>query len=204
LRFGSIGESARASQEFVYLVYSLKMVVPGCLACAYLVYTFIILNSGTASMTGDIKPFTPKPEKFGSWIIGKVGRWQTTVYEMTGGRLWNTFLGGPVAILTTVGRKSGLVRKVPLLFLEQGADVVMTASKGGMSKLPIWYFNVVAADAVDIQIGKDKKTYRMREANTEEEILLWPKLEAMYPDYKEYRARTEGVRNIPVLIFSPV
>jgi deazaflavin-dependent oxidoreductase (nitroreductase family) len=80
----------------------------------------------------------------------------------------------------------------------------MTASKGGMSKLPIWYFNVVAADTVDIQIGSVKKTYRMREANADEETLLWPKLEAMYPDYKEYRARTEGVRHIPVLIFSPV
>jgi deazaflavin-dependent oxidoreductase (nitroreductase family) len=155
-------------------------------------------------MASEIQPYTAKQEKFGSWIISKVGGWQTTVYELTGGRLWNTFLGGPVAILTTVGRKSGLVRKVPLLFLRHGDEVVMTASKGGMSKLPIWYFNVVAADTVDIQIGSVKKTYRMREANAEEETLLWPKLEAMYPDYKEYRARTDGVRHIPVLIFSPV
>lgn len=155
-------------------------------------------------MTGDIQRYTPKQEKLGSWIISKVGRWQTTVYELTGGRLWNTFLGGPVAILTTVGRKSGQVRKVPLLYLRHGDEVVMTASKGGMSKLPVWYFNVAAADTVDIQIGSVKKTYRMREANAEEEALLWPKLEAMYPDYKEYRARTEGVRHIPVLIFSPV
>ena len=155
-------------------------------------------------MTGDIQPYTQKQEKMGSWIISKVGRWQTTVYELTGGRLWNTFLGGPVAILTTVGRKSGLVRKVPLLFLKHGDEVVMTASKGGMSKLPIWYYNVAAADTVDIQIGNDKKTYRMREANAAEEAMLWPKLEAMYPDYKEYRARTEGVRNIPVLIFTAV
>jgi F420H(2)-dependent quinone reductase len=155
-------------------------------------------------MSGNIQPYSPKQEKFGSWIISKVGRWQTTVYELTGGRLWNTFLGGPVAILTTVGRKSGAVRKVPLLFLKHGDNVVMTASKGGMSTLPVWYHNVVAADTVDIQIGSDKKTYRMREATAQEETTLWPLLEAMYPDYKEYRARTAGVRNIPVLIFSPV
>ena len=155
-------------------------------------------------MTDKIQPYSQKQEKFGSWIISKVGRWQTTVYELTGGRLWNTFLGGPVAILTTVGRKSGAVRKVPLLFLKHGDNVVMTASKGGMSTLPVWYHNVVAADTVDIQIGSDKKTYRMREANEQEETTLWPLLEAMYPDYKEYRARTEGVRKIPVLIFSPV
>jgi deazaflavin-dependent oxidoreductase (nitroreductase family) len=155
-------------------------------------------------MADNIQPYTQKQEKFGSWIISKVGRWQTTVYELTGGRLWNKFLGGPVAILTTVGRKSGLVRKVPLLFLRHGEEVIMTASKGGMSKLPIWYYNVVAADTVDIQIGADKKTYSMREATPEEEITLWPKLEEMYPDYKEYRQRTEGVRHLPVLIFSPV
>jgi len=155
-------------------------------------------------MPEKIEPYTQKQEKMGSWIISKVGRWQTTVYELTGGRLWNTFLGGPVAILTTVGRKSGLVRKVPLLFLQHGENVVMTASKGGMTKLPIWYHNVVAADTSDIQIGSVKKTYRMREATPEEETTLWPLLEDMYPDYKEYRARTEGVRSIPVLIFTPV
>ena len=155
-------------------------------------------------MTDNIQPYTQKQEKFGSWIISKIGRWQTTVYELTGGRLWKTFQGGPVAILTTAGRKSGLVRKVPLLFLKQGDDIVMTASKGGMTKLPIWYHNVVAADTVDIQVGTDKKTYCMREATSEEETVLWPLLEEMYPDYKEYRQRTEGVRNIPVLIFSPV
>jgi deazaflavin-dependent oxidoreductase (nitroreductase family) len=155
-------------------------------------------------MTDPVKPYTERQEKFGSWIIGKVGRWQTTVYELTGGRLWNTFLGGPVAILTTVGRKTGKVRKVPLLYLKQGEDVVMTASKGGMSKLPVWYHNVVAADTVDIQIGNVKKTYTMREATEAEEEVLWPQLEDMYEDYKEYRARTENVRRIPVLIFSPV
>jgi len=155
-------------------------------------------------MSKAVQPYTQKQEKFGTWIINKVGRWQTTVYELSGGRLWNTFLGGPVAILTTVGRKTGAVRKIPLLYLKHGDNVVMTASKGGMSTLPAWYHNVAAATTVEIQIGSDKKTYRMREASPQEETTLWPLLEAMYPDYREYRARTEGVRHIPVLIFSPV
>jgi deazaflavin-dependent oxidoreductase (nitroreductase family) len=155
-------------------------------------------------MTDEIQPYSQKQEKFGSWIISRVGRWQTTVYELTGGRLWNTFLGGPVAILTTIGRKSGAVRKVPLLYLRHGEDVVMTASKGGMSKVPVWYLNVQASDAVDIQIGTEKKTYGIREASAQEETVLWPLLEDMYPNYKEYRTRTVGVRNIPVIIFTPV
>ena len=150
------------------------------------------------------KPYTPKQEKFGTWFINRLGRLQTAVYEFTGGRVWNRFLGSPVAILTTVGRKTGKPRKIPLLYLKQGDDVVMTASKGGMSTLPLWYHNVKAAPTVQIQVGADKKEYTMREATPEEEERLWPQLEQMYPDYREYRARTEGIRHIPVLIFTPV
>tara|TARA_B100001540_G_scaffold208804_1_gene183957 strand:- start:1925 stop:2404 length:480 start_codon:yes stop_codon:yes gene_type:complete len=152
----------------------------------------------------EFTPYTEGQEKFGSWFINRVGRMQTTVYELTGGRLWNKFLGSPVAILTVVGRKSGKVRKIPLLFLEQGENIIMTASKGGMSKLPIWYHNVCAAPSVHIQVGKRKREYSMREASPEEEADLWPKLEDMYPSYREYRARTEGIRHIPVLIFTPI
>ncbi len=152
----------------------------------------------------EIKPYTEKQEKFGSWIINRVGRMQTFVYELTGGRLWNKFLGSPVAILTVVGRKTGKIRKIPLLYLKQEDNIIMTASKGGMSKLPVWYHNVKAAESVKIQVGSVKREYTLREATEDEEQSLWPKLEAMYPDYKEYRARTEGVRSIPVLIFTPV
>ena len=110
-----------------------------------------------------------------------------------------------LAILTTVGRKSGLVRKVPLLYLDYGDDVVMTSVQGRrcrncLSGITTWW----QLTPVDIQVGAEKKTYRMREANAEEETALWPLLEEMYTDYKEYRQRTEGVRHIPVLIFSPV
>ena len=117
----------------------------------------------------EFKPYTEKQEKFGSWLINHVGRWQTRVYEMTGGRVWKKFLGSPVAILTTVGRKSGAERKIPLLYLMQGDEVVMTASKGGMTKLPLWYLNVKAAPVVEIQIGAAKKRYTMREATPDEE-----------------------------------
>jgi len=113
----------------------------------------------------NFKPYTEKQEKFGSWIINRVGRMQTTVYELTGGRVWNKFLGSPVAILTTVGRKTGKTRKTPLLYLMQDDKVIMTASKGGMTKLPIWYHNVKAAPSVHIQVGSEKKEYTMREAN---------------------------------------
>jgi len=149
------------------------------------------------------QPYTRRQEKFGTWLINHVGSLQTAVYELTGGRLWNRFLGGPVAILTTTGRKTGKTRKIPLLYLMDGDKVVMTASKGGMSQLPVWYHNVKAAPSVHIQVGSEKKEYTMREATEEEETALWPRLEQMYPGYREYRARAAGIRRIPVLIFTP-
>lgn len=150
-----------------------------------------------------VKRFTPGQERFGSWMISRVGRLQAWVYEVSGGRLWNTFLGGQVAVLTVTGRKSGRQRKVPLLYVEDGERVVMAASKGGMSVAPLWYRNLVANPRVQVQVGARKRTMVAREAAAEEEARLWPKLEAMYPAFVEYRARTEGVRHIPVIVFDP-
>jgi deazaflavin-dependent oxidoreductase (nitroreductase family) len=149
------------------------------------------------------KPYTPKQEKFGASLIKKVGKWQVKVYELTGGRLWNTFLGGPVAILTSKGRKSGEARKTPLLFIEDKGNVVMAASKGGMSTLPLWWKNLEATPQCQIQIRSRKGHYVARMANEEEEKELWPKLDKIYDGYAEYRARVEGVRHIPVIIFEP-
>lgn len=148
-----------------------------------------------------VERFTPGQERFGTSLIKRIGSLQTLVYELTGGRVWNTFRGGQVAILTVIGRKSGQARKTPLLYIEDGDRVVMAASKGGMSTAPVWYHNVKANPEVQIQIGARKRTMIAREASPPEEAQLWPKLEAMYPEFAEYRARCEGVRHIPVLIF---
>ena len=71
-------------------------------------------------MTKNIQPYSERQEKFGSWLIRNIGKWQVAVYRATGGRVWNRFLGAPVAILTSTGHKSGEIRRTPLLFLEQG------------------------------------------------------------------------------------
>lgn len=148
-----------------------------------------------------VKPFTPGQEKFGEWFIKRIGSMQVWVYEKTNGRLWNTFLGGQVAILTTLGRKSGEPRKTPLLYIEDGNRVVMVGSKGGMSKPPLWFLNLQANPEAQVQVRARKRTMISRVATPEEEATLWPKLDAMYAGYAEYRARCEGVRKIPVIIF---
>lgn len=153
--------------------------------------------------TPAFKPYTPRQERFGERFIKHLGSWQTRVYEWTGGRLWHKFLGVECAILTTTGRKSGQPRKIPLLYLRQGDDVVMVASKGGMTSMPLWYRNLEANPSVQIQIGSDKGSYLARDANEAEAQALWPQLDALYPGYAEYRARVEGKRRVPVVIFTP-
>ena len=156
------------------------------------------------SQPAEVKRFTAGQEKFGTWFIRNIGSLQVLVYELSGGRLWNTFLGGQVAILTTTGRKSGKRRKVPLLYIEDGERVVMAASKGGMSVAPVWFHNIESNPRVRIQIGNRARDLQARIAGDAEERTYWPRLEAMYPGFAEYRARCEGVRHIPVVVFEPL
>jgi len=151
----------------------------------------------------NIKPYSEKQEKFGTWLIRSIGRWQVAVYRATGGRVWNRFLGAPVAILTSTGHKSGEIRRTPLLFLEQGETVIIAASKGGMSKPPVWMFNLQKKPACEIQIGARNRPMTARIATEDEEKDLWPKLTAIYADFSEYRIRTEGVRHIPLFVLEP-
>lgn len=152
----------------------------------------------------DIKPWTAKQERFGKWFIKKIAKCQTVVYEKTGGRLWNTFLGCHCAILTTTGKKTGLARKTPLLYLEHNNQVVMVASQGGFSTEPFWFKNIQSNPIVQIQIGSKKRAMQAKIATADEAALLWPKLDELYEGYQEYRARTNGVREIPIVIFSPI
>ena len=150
----------------------------------------------------NMKPWTDSQERFGKWFIKKIGKAQTSVYELSAGRLWNKFLGADCAILSTIGNKSGLPRKTPLLYLKHGNNIVMVASQGGFSTLPLWYKNLCANPEAIVQIGSEKRTMISRTATDDEKTELWPKLDAIYEGYEEYRARTCGVRDIPIVIFS--
>ena len=103
--------------------------------------------------------------------------------------------------MTVVGRKTGQPRTVPLLYLRRGDDLVVVASKGGMSHHPVWYHNMMATPRVEVEIGTTKRPMTVRRASDDEKAALWPALVQMYPDYADYQART--TRNIPVLILSP-
>jgi deazaflavin-dependent oxidoreductase (nitroreductase family) len=123
-------------------------------------------------------------------------------YRASGGRIGGRFLrGAPVCLVTTTGRKSGRPRTAPLLYLADGERVVIVASKGGMSKHPAWYGNLVANPRCTVEIGSERREMVARTASREEKAALWPRLVAMYRDYDDYQARTD--RDIPVVVLEP-
>ena len=101
--------------------------------------------------TPTAKPWTPAQERMGTVVIRYMSRANKWLYRLTGGWLGGTFFGAPVMFLTTVGRKSGEPRTVPLLCLAEGDTLVTVASKGGMSHHPMWYRNLAANPAVDVE-----------------------------------------------------
>jgi len=148
------------------------------------------------------RPFSALEVAIANPIIRIMSRLNTWAYRATGGRLGGTFLrGAPVMLLTVVGRKSGRRLTVPLLYLQDGERVVTVASKGGMDHHPLWYLNLTANPAVEVQIGTEVHTMRAHTADDGERERYWPRLVTMYPDYAGYQART--TRRIPVVVLSP-
>ena len=148
------------------------------------------------------KPFTPTQEKIAHPFVRLASAANTWVYRLSGGRVGGKFRGGaPVMLLTTIGRKSGRRRTAPLLYLRNDDDVVIVASKAGMSRHPVWFLNLEANPEVEVEIGSERTKMLARRASDPEKAGLWPKLVAMYPDYGQYQRRTE--REIPVVILSP-
>jgi deazaflavin-dependent oxidoreductase (nitroreductase family) len=124
-----------------------------------------------------------------------------TLYRRSGGRLGNSLKGAPILLLDHVGRKSGRARTAPLLYMRDGDDLVIVASRGGSDATPAWWLNLQANPTTTVQIGSECRRVLAREASAEEKGALWPRLVEMYGDYEIYQRRTK--REIPVVILSP-
>ena len=135
-------------------------------------------------------------------IIKWMSRGQTALYKVSKGRVAGSFLeGAPVALVTTIGRKSGEPRVVPLLFLREGNRVVLVASQGGSDKHPAWYLNLKANPKVKVQIKDEVVNLTARDATEQERAEYWPKLTAFYKGFDDYQSWTDRV--IPVVICDP-
>jgi deazaflavin-dependent oxidoreductase (nitroreductase family) len=149
------------------------------------------------------KPWTPQEERFGSVVVKWMSVLNVWLFRLTGGWLGAKFLrGAPVCLITVTGRKSGQPFTVPLIYVEDGADLVVVASKGGMSHHPLWFHNMCANPRVEVELPDVKRTMIARQATSAEKTRLWPKACAIYPDYADYQART--TRDIPLMILSPI
>ena len=124
------------------------------------------------------------------------------VYRATGGKLFGRMGKSPILLLNTVGRKSGRKRTSPLLYVMDGEDFVIIASKGGAPTHPAWYLNLRADPDATVEVGDREVRVRAEEADSEEKARLWQKMVEMYPTYDDYQQKTG--REIPLLKLHPV
>jgi F420H(2)-dependent quinone reductase len=140
--------------------------------------------------------YEPSPAQ---WV-----RDQVEEYEASGGTKANTLreTGIPIIVVTTLGVKSGKIRKIPLMRVEHDGEYALVASKGGAPAHPVWYYNLKDnSGPIEIQDGPAPAEYDVREISGDERAAWWERAVAAFPPYAEYQAKTE--RQIPVFVASP-
>jgi deazaflavin-dependent oxidoreductase (nitroreductase family) len=144
-------------------------------------------------------------QKLPDWIKDHISRYVAT--DGADGYLWDASIGGgkgmvPTLLLTTIGRKSGRVLTLPLIFGRSGSNYVVVASKGGAPVHPAWYLNLQATPEVQVQVKAEKFKALAHTADATERAVLWPKMIEIYGPYTEYQTKT--ARQIPVVVLKPI
>jgi F420H(2)-dependent quinone reductase len=142
-------------------------------------------------LTGEYEPSTS------DWA-----REQTELFEQSRGTEGNTLRGMPIIVMTSVGARSGKLRKTPLMRVEQDGEYAVVASLGGAPKHPVWYHNLKQNPHVELQDGSFKRDYLAREVTGDEKATWWERAVAAYPDYADYQKKT--TREIPVFVLTPM
>ncbi|MGW6207071.1 nitroreductase family deazaflavin-dependent oxidoreductase [Streptomyces sp. NPDC055089] len=127
---------------------------------------------------------------------------QVEQYESSGGTKGTTMRGMPVIVLTTLGARSGKIRKTPLMRVEHNGSYAVVASLGGAPRHPVWYHNLTADPRAELQDGSVRRDMTAREVTGDEKALWWERAVEAYPDYADYQEKTD--REIPVLVLEPV
>lgn len=142
-------------------------------------------------LTGEYEPSTS------DWA-----RKQAELYEASGGTEGVDLRGHRVIVLTSVGAKTGKLRKTALMRVEHDGVYAVVASLGGAPKHPVWYFNITANPHVELQDGPDKNDYLAREVTGDEKAVWWERAVEAWPDYATYQEKTS--RQIPVFVLEPM
>src|SRR5947208_3591309 len=121
------------------------------------------------------------------------------VYRLTNGLVGHRFPGAPpMLLLDHVGAKSGTKRTTPLVYVRDGDDLVLVASKGGHPRNPAWFHNLRAHPDTTVQVGSERRAVHARVATAPERERLWPLAVKTYSGYGGYQQRTS--REIPLVI----
>ncbi|GHH82878.1 nitroreductase [Streptomyces sulfonofaciens] len=131
-----------------------------------------------------------------------VAREQVALYESSNGSEGRTIAGRPVVVLTMRGKRTGKIRKTPVMRVENAGRYALVASQGGSPRHPAWYHNVMGDPRVELQDGPERREYLAHEAAGREREEWWKRAVEAFPDYAEYQRGTERV--IPVLVLEPV
>jgi deazaflavin-dependent oxidoreductase (nitroreductase family) len=123
---------------------------------------------------------------------------QAELFVNSGGTKGTTLRGMPIIVVTSVGSKSGKLRKTPLMRVEHNGEYALVASLGGAPKNPVWYYNIKAQPHIEIQDGTVTHDYEAREVTGDEKAIWWERSVAAYPDYAAYQKKT--TREIPVFV----
>ena len=142
-------------------------------------------------LTGEYEPSTA------AWA-----RKQAELYEATNAQEGGDLRGRPVIVLTSVGAKTGKLRKTALMRVEHEGAYAVVASLGGAPKNPVWYYNLKKNPHVELQDGATKRDYMAREVTADEKALWWARAVEAFPDYANYQAKTD--RQIPVFVLESV
>ena len=138
-----------------------------------------------------------------SWPLLRRLMWgHVAVYRASHGLIGHRFPGAPpVLLLDHVGARTGRRRTSPVLYMWDGENVVLVASKGGHPRNPAWFHNLIAHPDTSVQIGSERRAVHARVAKAAERKRLWPKVVQMYGGYSNYQQHTE--RKIPLVILEP-
>jgi deazaflavin-dependent oxidoreductase (nitroreductase family) len=129
-------------------------------------------------------------------------RKQAERYEASAGDQANDLRGRPIIVLTSVGAKTGKLRKTALMRVEHDGTYAVVASMGGAPKNPVWYYNLKANPHVELQDRASTRDYLAREVSGDEKAAWWERAVEAWPDYARYQTLTD--RQIPVFVLEPI
>jgi deazaflavin-dependent oxidoreductase (nitroreductase family) len=140
----------------------------------------------------------------GEYAPGKSAwaRKQAEAYEASDGKKSADLQGRPIIVLTSVGAKTGRLRKTALMRVEHNGDYAVVASKGGAAHSPVWYHNLKKHPHVELRDGSTKRDYTAREVTGDEKAEWWERALEVWPDYASYQRKTK--RQIPVFVLEPI